>query len=89
MKTVTVIQGEKEVPADVLADAILVIAAGVQKLRAGKLNDKALVLLIQHAAPAIGSKYQQRRVGAAEVRAVLDGMEGLEAAYLKKRPVKA
>ena len=64
----------EELATDKIAEAVIDIAEAVKKLRAGKLNDKALLLLIAHA-----SGVSQR-----EVRAVMDGMEGMKAYYLKK-----
>jgi hypothetical protein len=76
----------KEVPTEVLADAIVAISQGIQKLRSGRLNDPALYLLIQHAAPTVG--FRKRRVGISEIKAVLRGIEALSATYLRKQ-VKA
>lgn len=78
---------EKIVPTEVLASSIEAIAAGVAKLRAGRLNDKALVLLIQHAAPSVG-RYPPRNITAKEVRAVMEGIESLEKTYLKPKKEK-
>ncbi|CAN0152942.1 unnamed protein product [Phaeothamnion confervicola] len=70
-------------PVEVLADSIKAISEGVRKLRAGRLNERALVLLIQHAAPSpTGSPLSQRAV-----KDVLAGIDALEREYLK--PVKA
>ena len=67
----------EEVPIEVMATAIVEIAAGVKKLRAGPLKEKALVLLIQNAIPA------KNRPSAKQITAVLDGVESLRATYLK------
>lgn len=75
----------KAVPVEVLAESIVAISAGIRKLLAGPLNEKALHLLIQNAAPAINSGYPQRRVSIGEIRAVLQGIEGLEKTYIKKK----
>lgn len=75
---------ERPVPIEVLAESIKAISDGVKKLRAGPLNERALVLLIQHAAPNIG-KWGTNRIGMTEIKAVLEGMESLETAYLKKK----
>lgn len=81
MKTVKVMQKpEAEVPTEVLAQSIVEIAAGMKKMRAGRLNDKALVLLIQNACGYTPSITQR------EVRAVLDAIESLEATYIRKKP---
>lgn len=68
----------EEVPTEVLASAITSIADGVTKLRSGRLNDRALLLLIQHACPSAD------RPSVSTIRAVLDAIEGLKAQYLKK-----
>lgn len=67
-----------EVPQEVIADALVAISDGIKRLRAGTLNDKALVLLIRHAIPA------KDRVSEAQIRAVLDGAEALKSTYLKR-----
>jgi len=83
MKKVKVIQDkESELPIEVLAKSIEAISRGIQRLRAGRLNEKALLLLIQHASP---SPYRSgQRVCISEIKAVLDGMQSLEKTYLKK-----
>lgn len=75
---------EAEVPTEVLAADIQAISQGIRKLRSGRLNERALLLLIQEAAPTTGGKYNRSRVGIPAIRAVLDGIEGLEAAFLRK-----
>lgn len=65
-----------EVPTELIAHCILVIAEGVRKLRSGRLNDRALHLLIQHAAP--------ESVSIRDIKAVFAGIEALEATYLRK-----
>lgn len=85
MKQVKVVQNpEKEIPAEVLAESIVAISQGIRRLRAGRLNDRALVLLIQYASPPVG---RSQRIGQTEVRAVLEGIESLERTYIRK-PVK-
>lgn len=77
-KTVTIKQDpDKEVRTEVLAQAIVDIADGMKTLRNGRLNDRALILLIQD-----NSKSKLSR---ADISAVLDSIEGLEAAYVRKR----
>ena len=83
-KTVKVIENPNNVvTVEVLADSIKAIADGVKRLRAGRLNDRALYLLIQHACPSVGPKYTYRNVTQAEVKAVLEGIANLEKEYLK------
>jgi hypothetical protein len=43
-----------EIPTEILADNIKSISESMKKLRSGRLNDRALHLLIQHAAPKVG-----------------------------------
>ena len=85
-KRVTVIQGEKETTVEVIAASVKAISDGIKKLRSGPLNDKALVLLIQHSCPYKAGRYGSGMVTAKEVRAVLEGIESLEDTYLKKKP---
>ncbi len=81
MKKVTVVQKpEAEVPTEVLAQAIIDIAAGMKKLRSGRLNDRALILLIQSAVGSVPSPVSQR-----DIRAVLDAIQSLEAIYIRKK----
>ncbi len=76
---------ENEVPTEILADAIVALAAGVKKLRAGRLTDRTLCMLIADAAPTYG-KYPTKSVTKRDVQAVLDGIEALERTHLKKKP---
>ncbi len=79
-----VVTKAEDVPTEVLADSIVSIAQSMKKLRAGRLTDKALFLLIQHAAPkpshGVGGQVTQ-----AHIRAVFEGIESLEATFLKKQ----
>ena len=85
MKKVKVIQQpENEVPTEVLATSIKAIADGVRKLRNGRLNDRALFLLIQDAAPSTGGKYNRSHIGIPAIKAVLEGIDNLESAFLRK-----
>lgn len=86
MKTIAVKQTpENEVPTEILADAIVAIAAGVKKLRSGRLADRTLWMLIADAAPTpVGGK----PISLKQVRSVLTGIEALERTHLKKKPAK-
>jgi hypothetical protein len=86
VKTIKVLPTD-DTTVEILASSIVAISEGIRKLRAGPLNEKALVLLIQHAAPTTG--YNGTRPGVQEIRAVLDGMESLEKQYLKPRKEKS
>ena len=63
-------------PVEIIAQEIQDLAEGIKKLRAGKLNDKALVILL-HA--AIGSQ----NISKQQITKVLDSLENLEKLYLK------
>lgn len=81
-KNVKVVQDQvDQVPVEVLATSIKSISQGTKKLLAGPLNHSALVLLIQHAAPTV----RGRKVSVVDVKAVLEGMESLEKAFLKSK----
>jgi hypothetical protein len=62
---------------DEIAGAIVSLADGVRALRSGRLNEKALLLLIQYATPS------NNRVTQGQIKAVLDAIEGLKEQYLK------
>ena len=81
MTKLAVVQDQQdEIATEVLAREIVAISEGLKRLRAGRLNDRALVLLVQHATPAVRSKAISRAV----VVAVLQGIEQLAATYTKK-----
>ena len=84
-KSPPTIKPSDEVPTEILADSIVAIADGVRRLRAGRLNDKALYLLIQNAAPMRkgGRGRAPARLATKDIRAVLDGIESLSSTYLK------
>lgn len=79
MKDLKVIEGE--VPTEVIAESIVAISEGVKKLRSGRLNDKALFLLIQNAAPLGG--HPRGKVSIKNIMDVFAGIESLERTYLK------
>lgn len=80
----------KPVPAEVLADSIVEISRGIKKLISGPLTEAALLLLIQNAAPGIPNRgrYGRKAVSQEQIKAVLAGIESLEAVYLKPKPAK-
>lgn len=71
-----------EVTTEVLAESIVAISQGIKRLRAGKLNDKALNILIQQAAPT--QPPGGSRIPISLIKDVLDGLSSLEAAYIRK-----
>jgi hypothetical protein len=84
-KTAAVVVKQPEidpVPLEIMAQSIVAISEGIKKLRATRLNERALVLLIQHAAPSVG-RFGTDPSSQKQVRAVLAGIEGLEREYLK------
>lgn len=87
MKKIKVINKDdtKPMPVEVLAESIKAISDGVRKLMNGPLNDKAIFILIQNAAPSVGGRYGAQKIGLTEIRAVLEGMDLLEATYLKRK----
>lgn len=87
MKNVTVAQVEgAEVATEVLASAIVAISDGIKRIRAGKLNDKALIILIQQAAPTM--QPSGARIPLSTIKDVLEGMASLEATYIRKPAAK-
>lgn len=74
------------IPVEVMAASIKSISEGIRVLRKSRLNDKALVLLIEHACPAFGPAYSpKKRPSARDIRSVLEGIEALERTYLKAK----
>lgn len=83
MGKVTVRQNpEKEVPTEVLAESIKAISDGMKKIRNGLLNDKAILVLLQHNIPTDANG---KRMSLSDIKDVLNGLESLSATYLKKK----
>lgn len=73
-KELKVVQSKYEVlPTEVIAASIKEMSDGMKKLRSGKLNDRALVILI----------HKCSGVATDTVRRVIDGIENLEKEFLK------
>lgn len=68
-----VVVKQDETPTEVMSAAIVEISKAVRQMRAGRLNDKALVLLIAHY-----SGEPQRTV-----KVVLNAIENLEREYVR------
>lgn len=64
---------DKPVATEVIAQAIVEISQGVKVLRAGKLNDKALLILL----------HKSSGVAQYEIKKVLASLQTLEKDYLK------
>lgn len=78
MTKLAVKQTDPETPTEIMADAIVTISAGVKKLRTGRLNDDALILLIQNACGGRG------RISRQDIKLVLSSIEQLSALYIRK-----
>lgn len=76
---------EAIVTTEIMADSIVAISAGIKKLRAGRLNDEALFLLVQNGIRTAGNG----KVSLAAIRAVMRGLEDLEKIYLRQKIRKA
>jgi len=72
---------KEEIPTEIMAAEIVAISQGIKKLRAGRLNDRALFLLVQAATPSIKFK----PISLKTVKAVFEGIENLEGTFLKKK----
>lgn len=83
MVKVTHSDDKNPVPTEILAESIVAISEGIKKLRSGRMNDRALFLLIQNASPQLTSPY--RKVNISEIKATFDGIEALEKTFLKKK----
>lgn len=75
---------DKPVAVEILAESIVAIAQGVRNLVAGPLNERALHLLIQNAAPSSGGRRGYSPIAIKDIKAVFAGIAALEATYLKK-----
>jgi hypothetical protein len=77
MRVIVKQPAEKEIPTEVLAASIVTISDAMKKLRAGRLADRALWLLIQDAC--------SMKLGMREISAVLEAVAELERLYVKKK----
>jgi hypothetical protein len=66
---------DAEVPAQIIASSIVAIAEGIRRLRTTRLSDRALLVLIQDAAP--------EKIGLDKIRLVLDTIGQLDRKYVK------
>lgn len=72
-KTPRIIQPEEPVPAEILAESIMKVADGFEKIQKSGLSDRALIALLKDATG----------LGRGEIKAVLAGLESLKAFYLR------
>jgi hypothetical protein len=76
VKSPVKVVNDAEVPTEILASSIVEIAQGIRKLRSGKLNDRALFLLIQDACKV--------NIGLATIREVFDAIGDLERQFVRR-----
>jgi hypothetical protein len=70
-------EGGKPVPTEIIAESIVEIAQGMKRFRAGRLNDRALVILLS----------AETGIGRGVIETVLKAMADLEEIYLNKKRV--
>lgn len=80
---VKVKDGDEPIEVEVIADAIVAISEGMQRLRRSRLKDNALFLLIQHAAPYVQHSGRYSKPTITEIKAVIAGIEGLKKECVK------
>lgn len=79
-RTLKIKQLEPPIATEIIAGAIVAIADSIRKLRNGRLNERALLVLIKSAA---GDTISQR-----DIKIVLNSIEDLERAFLRKAGAK-
>lgn len=67
-------EGKEPVPTEIIAESIVEISQGMKRLRTGKLNDKAIGILLSHATG----------LGQGVCLTVLSALEDLEFQYVRK-----
>lgn len=77
-KTMTELNQENPVPAEVIAQAIVDVARGMEKVNQSRLSREALVTLIA----------ARSRVSRANIELVLNNLDALERIWLKPKAVK-
>lgn len=74
-KTLKIINDD-DVPVEILAENIQAISEGMTKLRSGRLNERALLVLLRDAT----------NLPMKDIRYVLNALDQLESLYLKPKP---
>lgn len=69
---------------EIIADSIIKIADSFERIQKGRLQRRALVLLIQDNCEQIGSGYRKKPISIRDVEKVLDSIETLKKAYIKE-----
>lgn len=64
---------EAEIPTEVLAQSIIDISKGIIRMRTGRLNDRALFVLLKD---ATGVSQQN-------IKLVIDGLQSLQTTYIR------
>jgi hypothetical protein len=79
-KPIKIVQEDSNpVAVEVIATHIIAIAESIARLRAGRLTDRALFLLIQAAAPNY-----RKPLSLKEIKSVFDGIDALKTEFIKK-----
>jgi hypothetical protein len=78
---VKVVDPDEEVPHEVLATSIVKLSEGAERLLAGPLNERALILLLHDSIPAVGRP--PRKPTKSDIKAVLLALPALRRRYLK------
>lgn len=66
---------EKPIPAEIIAQSIVDIAAGMRKLNETRLTRRAIITLI----------HEHSKIARSQIETVLYNLENLESTWLKKR----
>lgn len=74
----------KSIPVELLASSLMTISEGIKRLRKERLNDRALFLLIQNAAPKNGPRSNSPQITLQEIQCVIEGLERLEETFIRK-----
>lgn len=77
MAKISARQLENEPATEAIADSVIAISAAIKKLRAGRLNDRAIIVLLQGADNSLSVR---------SIKAVFDGLQDLEKNYIRKKP---
>jgi hypothetical protein len=71
---VKLVQPEREIPTEIIAQAIVDISRGMRQINAGRLTRKAVLILLSSASG----------IGQRDISCVLDNLAALEAIYINK-----
>lgn len=71
----------EEIPTEIIASSIVYVANSMSLIRGGRLNDRALVTLIQDACPV--------RIGRDKIEMVLNAIRDLKKTYIRENDPNA